>query len=101
MSRRLRISAAAEAELREIAAYISRDDRVAARRWLQRLRARARAAARAPGTGRKVPEYDRDDVREVLVGAYRIGYLVTATDVVVLFVIEGHMRLRPRGPGGL
>ncbi len=100
MSQRLRISASAAADLREIAWYIGRDDRGAAKRWLQRLRARARSAARAPGTGRKVPEYDRDDVREVILGAYRIGYQVSATEVVLLFVIEGHRRLRLRSPSG-
>ena len=100
MSPRLRVSAAAELDLREIASFISRDDRAVARRWLQKLRARARArsAARAPNAGRKVPEYDREDLREVLLGAYRIGYRVNATDVVLLFVIEGHQRLRNLGP---
>ncbi len=92
------MSAAAEHDLREIAAYIGRDDRVAARRWLQKLRARARSAARAPKAGRKVPEYDREDLREVLLGAYRLGYRLSATDVVLLFVIEGHQRLRDLGP---
>ncbi len=98
MSPRLRLSAAAELDLREIASFISRDDRAVARRWLQKLRARARSAARAPNAGRKVPEYDREDLREVLLGAYRIGYRVNATDVVLLFVIEGHQRLRNLGP---
>lgn len=98
MSPRLRVSAAAELDLREIASFISRDDRAVARRWLQKLRARARSAARAPNAGRKVPEYDREDLREVLLGAYRIGYRVNATDVVLLFVIEGHQRLRNLGP---
>ena len=94
MSPRLRVSAAAELDLREIASYIGRDDRAAARRWLQKLRARARSAARTPNSGRKVPEYDCEDLREVLLGAYRIGYRVNATDVILLFVIEGHQRLR-------
>lgn len=98
MSPRLRVSAAAALDLREIAFYIGRDDRAAARRWLQKLRARARSAARTPNAGRKVPEYDREDIREVLLGAYRIGYRVNATDVVLLFVIEGHQRLRNLGP---
>jgi hypothetical protein len=40
-----------------------------------------------------VPEFDRDDIREVLVGTYRIVYQVNATGIAVLRVIEGHRRL--------
>ncbi len=95
MSRRYRMSAQAKADLRETWAYIRGDNPVAAARWVQRLRARARAAGRDPGTGRKVPECDRDDVREVFVGTYRIVYRVSESEVLLLFVMEGHKQLGP------
>jgi hypothetical protein len=46
------------------------------------LRARARNARHAPLSGRKAPEFSRDD--------YRIVYQVFADRLVVLTVFEGH-----------
>ncbi len=93
MSRRFEVSSAAARDLDEIAAYIARDDSLAARRWLATLRARARKAARDPYLGRMVPEYQREDIREVVIGNYRLGYRVGSTEVTLLFVLEGHRRL--------
>lgn len=47
-----------------------------------------------PGTGRVVPEYGREDVREVLLGNYRIIYAVRADALYVITVLEGHRQLR-------
>jgi plasmid stabilization system protein ParE len=98
MRPRFRISAGARRHLREIAEYIRRDDPLAASRWIQKLRARARAPARSPGAGRVVAELEREDIREVLVGNDRLGYRVTATEVILIFVLEGHRQLRSLGP---
>jgi toxin ParE1/3/4 len=91
---KLRWSARAVAELHEIAAFIALDDPRAAIRWIQRLRARARTAARVPSAARRVPEYGRDDVREVFVRNYRIIYRLTGDALIVVTVLEGH-RLIP------
>jgi plasmid stabilization system protein ParE len=85
----------AQDDLQGIADYIARDDAVAARRWIENIRRRARAAAARPGTGRMVPEYERVDLREVLLRAYRIIYRVHPGRVLVLRVIEGHQRAPP------
>jgi toxin ParE1/3/4 len=66
----------------------------AAKLWLHKLRARARLAGRSPGLGRKVPEMDRDDLREAIVGNYRLVYLVQRKSIVILTIFEGH-RLLP------
>ncbi len=47
-----------------------------------------------PGAGRKVPEFDRDDIREFVEKGYRIVYLVGSQDVRILAVFESH-RLIP------
>lgn len=47
-----------------------------------------------PLSGRVVPEFKREDVREVLVRTYRILYRITAREVQVITVFEGH-RLFP------
>lgn len=89
----LRWSRRATRDLLEIADFIAADDPTAARQWVERLRARATLAAMTPLGGRRVPELDRDDVREVFVRTYRIVYRVLANEVVVLTVFEGHRRL--------
>ena len=92
---KLRWTRRARRDLVDVARYIERDKPEAARRWVAKLRQRARAAAELPASGRRVPETARDDVREVLVRSYRIVYLIDAETVWVLTVFEGH-RLFPR-----
>ena len=81
-------------DLRAIGRYIAGDDPRAARRWVEGLRLRAREAAAVPKASRRVPELNRDDLREVLMRSYRIVYRVTPSGIVVLTVFEGH-RLFP------
>jgi toxin ParE1/3/4 len=85
----------AAGDLLAVGEYIAGDNPEAARRFVERLRRRARDAARAPLAGRTVPEVERDDVREVL-GNYRIVYRIAKGGIEVLTVFEGH-RLLPRG----
>ena len=92
---KLRWSARAQDDLVEIASFIARDDRKAARAWIKRLRERARLAAANPLAGRVVPERNDAKVREVLVRSYRIIDRVEAKEIIVLTVLEGHRQLRP------
>ncbi|HXO22894.1 MAG TPA: type II toxin-antitoxin system RelE/ParE family toxin, partial [Thermoanaerobaculia bacterium] len=85
---------------KEIASYIARDSPEAARRWLARLQERARLAAETPFAGRVVPEFSVPDLREVLVGNYRIVYRVGSEAIQVIAVFEGH-RLLPSEPPDL
>jgi toxin ParE1/3/4 len=84
----------ARQDLLAIRQYIAADSPTAAKRWVERLRERARNALPAPLAGRKVPEISRDDIRELIEGNYRIVYQVLADRLVVLTVFEGH-RLFP------
>ncbi len=70
---KLRWSERAQGDLLEIHRFIARDSPDAARQWIQRLRERARKAAKMPRAGRVVPEFGRPDVREVLIRGYRIA----------------------------
>jgi toxin ParE1/3/4 len=83
----------ANADLRRITHRIAMDNPRAADVWLGKLRDRARLAGRSPGLGRKVPEIDREDIREAIVGNYRIVYLVERKTVVILTLFEGHSLL--------
>jgi plasmid stabilization system protein ParE len=91
----LRWSSSARQDLREIGQYIARDNPKAARGWVEKLRIRAQQAASIPRSGRIVPEFGRDDIREVLEGSYRIVYQISSNAVEVLVVMEGHRLLRP------
>lgn len=87
-------TAQALADLEDIGAYIERDDPDAAARWIDKLLAAATRAGEFPHAGRRVPELERDDVRERIVGNYRLVYWLRDDQLEVLTVFEGH-RLPP------
>ena len=91
---KLRWTRRARRDLLDIGRHIARDKPLAARRWVQRLRQRARSAAAMPESGREVPEVGRVDVREVFVRSYRIVYRICGDEIHVVTVFEGH-RLLP------
>jgi addiction module RelE/StbE family toxin len=80
----------AKQDLQAIRRYIAADSPTAAKRWIERLRERARNALHAPLAGRKVPEFQSDDIRELIEGNYRIVYQVFSDRLVILTVFEGH-----------
>ncbi|MCG8552359.1 MAG: type II toxin-antitoxin system RelE/ParE family toxin [Desulfobacterales bacterium] len=84
----------AKQDLLSIKQYIATDNPAAAKRWIETLRKRARKAVHAPLSGRKVPEFSRNDIRELIEGNYRIVYQVFSDKLVVLTVFESH-RLFP------
>ena len=91
---RVRWARPASRDLEAIGDFIASDSPGAARRWVARLKERARDAAPAPYSGRRVPELDREDVREVFLGSYRIVYRIYPDFIDVITVFEGH-RLFP------
>lgn len=87
----------ARRDLAEIGRFIARDKPSASRRWIDRLVRGATQAARFPQAGRMVPELRRPDVREVLIGNYRLVYWLNEGELQVVTVFEGH-RLWPGVP---
>ncbi len=85
------------ADLVAIGDYIARDRPATARNWVERLRVRACAAAEVPFAGRMVPEFGREEIREVFLRSYRIIYRASGKGIVVLTVLEGHRLLREAG----
>ena len=81
-------------DLREICRFIARDNRAAARRWVETLRSRAAQAAQMPLSGRMFPEYGRESLREIIHDNYRMVCLAGDEEVHVLTVFEAH-RLFP------
>jgi toxin ParE1/3/4 len=82
------------AGLDAVHACIAQDDPVPPRKWVNRLRERARRAATAPRAGRVVPEVEQPGVREVFLRTYRLVYQVVGQELHVLTVFESH-RLFP------
>ena len=82
-------------DLEAIADFIANGNPAAAQDWTAKLITVAGKIAATPLAGRRVPEFSRDDLREILVRSYRIVYRVAATRCEILTVFEGH-RLFPR-----
>jgi len=91
---RLRWTFGARDDLVAIAEYIAQDNVTAARRWIARLRTQARRATRFPQSGRVVPEFGREDLREFIFHGYRILYLLRGDEAFVLTVFESHRQVR-------
>ena len=88
----------ARQDLIDLGEYIAKDNRKAARAMLERIRERVSTAAGTPLTGRVVPEFGNPEIREFVVGSYRVVYRVgkaTKGRIVVLTVFEGHRLFPP------
>ena len=79
--------------LEGIHAYIAQDNPAAALRTVQQIVHRAGQIAAFPNSGRRVPDYTRDDVRELIEGSYRIVYRIGAERIEVLTIKHCAQRL--------
>jgi addiction module RelE/StbE family toxin len=83
----------AQEHLAAIHAYIAQDSPEYATRMVDRLTRRSQQIAGFPLSGRRVPEYDMDQIREVIEGAYRIIYHIRPDQIDVLAVIHAAMNV--------
>ncbi|MBM4142286.1 MAG: type II toxin-antitoxin system RelE/ParE family toxin [Lentisphaerae bacterium] len=79
----------AQAHLDAIYAYIAQDSPEYALRMVDRLTRRSQQIAEAPLSGRRVPEYDMDQIREVIERPYRIIYHIKPDQIDVIAVLHG------------
>ena len=79
----------AQDHLDAIHAYIARNSAEYALRMVDRLTRRSQQIADAPLSGRRVPEYDLDQIRELIEGAYRIVYHIKPDQIDVIAVMHG------------
>ena len=86
---RVRWTETAEAHLDAIYAYIAQDSETYALRTVDRITRRSQQISEFPLSGRKVPEYELDQIREVFSGPYRIIYHIMAEQIDVIAVIHG------------
>ena len=76
-------------DLMELRDYIAQDSAVTAQRFIGCFFEAAERLTEQPKMGRRVPEAERDDVRELMVEKYRLIYLLETDKVSVLTVIRG------------
>lgn len=86
----------AQQRLQEIHDYIAQDQPANARRWIERILMRGEQLGEQPRSGRVVPEYQRETIREIFEGDYRIIYRIRSQQVDVLTVRHGAQQLSPR-----
>lgn len=75
--------------------YIGQNSPAYADRVVERLTRRSEQIETFPEAGRRVPEYDREDVREVTEKPYRIIYRIKKEQIDVLAVFYSAQPLPP------
>jgi len=74
--------------LLDIYEYIAHDSPVYAKRMIDRITRRSQQIAGFPKSGRKVREYEADDIREMIEKPYRIIYRIKSDQIDVLAVVH-------------
>jgi toxin ParE1/3/4 len=75
-------------QLQAIREYIDQTSPEYARRMVDRLTRRSKQIGAFPLSGRVVPEFENNQIREVLEGSYRIIYYIKPDQIDVLAVIH-------------
>ena len=86
-------TATAQRHLLSIYEYVALDSSRYAQAVVDRLTNRSIQIGRFPEAGRSIPEYDRDDLREVIETPYRILYRVGTDQIDVLAVLHAARRI--------
>lgn len=85
------------ADLEGIAEFIARDSPHYANLFIQAAVSHVEKLAEFPRSGRRVPEYGKEELREFLYESYRIVYRIRGSGVEVAAVVHG-ARLLPDSP---
>ena len=75
--------------------YTAQNSEIYADRLMDRLTRRSEQIGRLPRSGRMVPEYKREDLREVIERPYRIIYRIKEEQIDVLAVVHSAQQLPP------
>jgi plasmid stabilization system protein ParE len=76
------------AHLLDIYEYIAHDSPLYAKLIIDRITKRSEQIAEFPMSGRKVPEYEADDIREMIEKPHRIIYRIKPNQIDVLAVVH-------------
>lgn len=93
---RVRWTAQARSDVRAIREFVARDAPGAADVLADRIFGAAGLLEQFPLSGREVPEFGRSDLREVILGSYRVVHRVRGEELVeVLTVVHSARPLTP------
>ncbi|MEH2234240.1 MAG: type II toxin-antitoxin system RelE/ParE family toxin [Nostoc sp.] len=81
--------------LSAIYTYIAQNSPRYATRIIDRITKRSQQLANFPLSGRIVPEFETEQIREVIEGSYRIIYYIKPEQIDVLAVIHGAQEITP------
>jgi toxin ParE1/3/4 len=94
MDQRVGWSRRALNDLQGIAEYIAADSPTYARNVIKKIVSQTRMLAQFPRSGRIVPEYDDENIRELIVYSYRIIYRLQEDQLVIAAVVHGRRSLQ-------
>lgn len=80
-------------DLLAIKEFISLDSPDRAETWIGELYTSGENLVTFPQRGRIVPEFNQENIRELLIENYRLVYRVKANSIEILTIFEGHRRL--------
>ena len=90
---RIRWSRRARHDLREIRESISKDAPSDAKQFAEKIIIATERLIDHPKLGRKVPEAEQDQIRDLIFRNYRIIYLIRSDHVYIVTVIHGNRDL--------
>ncbi|UII76976.1 type II toxin-antitoxin system RelE/ParE family toxin [Flagellimonas sp. HMM57] len=79
-------------DLKDIADYIKKDSKYYAKLQVIRIKSRVEILKRQIYLGSLVPEFERDDIRQLIEGNYRIIYKVVSKDRVDILTVNHSAR---------
>ena len=89
MARRIVWSRRAVQDLDTLTAFIAADSPAYAGVVLKNIVNQTKILTRFPHAGRKVPEFDDENIRELVVYSYRVIYRLQPDEVLIVAVIHG------------
>ena len=81
-------------DLLHITEIIALDKKKAALKWAESVRKKVTRLKKFPRSGRVVPELKREEIREIIIGNYRVIYKL-GKEVAILTVFHGAHQMAP------
>jgi toxin ParE1/3/4 len=82
-------------QVRDIVSYIALDKPSAAEKWAEKIFYSVERLIDFPDSGRVVPEINRNEIREIVQGNYRVIYKVEKKEILILIVKSYRQILKP------
>lgn len=79
-------------DLQEIYFYIAKSSRLFAKRQIDKIRNQTTVLKSHPKSGKPVPEYTHESVREILVGRYRLIYAIVDENRIDILTVHHSSR---------